>query len=204
MLLTILGCEIESEFDYAFIIAKSSYANGTFIDSFTFYYNSGDQLTHVDECMGENIDCREHTVSYGSNFIQGFNGSFYTNENNRIYKWIWNDMQVDYRYENDLIVYEKQFIDSIVANEHFYTYDGANLAKDSGIYYNRDAGQIHTTIYNYRYTDTIVPDFLIGRSGLFEYLLKHQMLIKECESTEQGILYRYTYDISENELVEHM
>ncbi len=199
LLVLLLGCESEDEFGYSFAIAKSSYSDATLMDSITYYYDTEKRLVHVNKCL-TSFDCREHHVTYESNVIQSIDGSYYLNDQNQIVQWIDNNLIVEYQYDNDHLVYERQSYDTILINEHFYTYDGLNLVKDSGIYYGNSQGL--STTYLFRYTDTIVPVFLIGFSGLFESPLKHRNLIRECESTESGSLYRYSYDISENTLIE--
>ena len=204
LFLLLLACERGDEFEYSFIIAKCSYADGSFMDSTTYYYDSENRLLRIDECLTTS-DCKEYRVVYEPKVIKIINGrfgSFYINDEDKVNKWVSNNMQVDYQYENELITFESQYIFGRKEAEHFYKYNGLNVTQDSGIIYNQD-GQIHTTVYNYSYTDTIAPHFLIGFPGLFEYPLKHQYLIREVESIENGILYKYTYEISENELIEY-
>jgi len=202
LVMLFLSCERENELEYDFIISKSSYVDGTITDSIAFYYTRDNKMVYIDECLNT-FDCREYTVIYESNIIQGLYGSYLVNDENQVYKWISNNSHADYHYEDGLIVQERHFIDSLLENEHYYEYNGLNFTKDSGIYYNLDNGQIHVTVYKNRYTDTIAPQFLIGFCGLFEFPLKHQNLIRESESIENGILYKYSYDISENELIEY-
>jgi hypothetical protein len=200
--LSLLCCEkYPGDLEYDYAIAKSYYCDSTFFDSTTFYYDSGNRLLHVDHCYVQ-WSCNGSPVIYNNHIIESQFGTFYMDEENRVNKWIYGNAQVDYQYAGGIISHEQTTINDRTENEHYYTYDDLNLLQDSGVYY-AEPGKGLSTVYKYRYADTIAPVFLIGFSGLFEYPSRHRYLVRESESTEHGILYKYTYEISDNKLVEH-
>ena len=193
----------ELEFTYDFKISRTFYSNEIRQDSIVYFYNNNNQLLRVEKSpFRGKMD--EYNVHYHSNLIDSWNGKYFINENNQIIKCLKQDSQIDFLYKNELLICEKRTFNNIITDEYFYIYDGVNLLKDSTVHHNSNDGKDYITVYNSVFTDTIVPAFVPHYSGLYEIPKKSQYLVKEKKSHEHGISYKYSYELHENEMIQHI
>lgn len=170
-------------------------------DSTTFYYDNEHTLLFLMDCRYPS-SCKEYPVTYENKTIEYWNGTYLKDENDRITNWKNPPSNIDYIYDNELITLEKTSYNDFVTDEYYFLYENDVLVKDSMVHRNQNDVNEYITVYEYTYTDTLVPEFAVHYSGLLEFPSKHQFLIREQESIEHGILYKFSYEISENELIE--
>ncbi|MCJ7447168.1 MAG: hypothetical protein MUO72_05730 [Bacteroidales bacterium] len=203
LLLTIFACEKKSpDFEYSFRISRSSYLNNTWEDSLIYYYSNESKLLRVDKYYGPSI-FTEYYVTYGSDNITSWNGIYYFDINHRIIKSTNLPNRIDYTYNGDLITYQKQSFYDFVTEENYFNYENSNLVKDSTVIHHQNDPNINVTVYNRTYTDTLSPEFLVDYSGLLEFPLKSKFFIRTAESVEHGFLYKYTYELYDNEVIQY-
>jgi hypothetical protein len=202
IIMAFIACEKESnEFQFDYKISRNYTIDGIFGDSLIYYYNADNQLLRVDRFYSSD-DVSEYYVEYKVNYIKNWNGNYMLSSNGLITSVNNSGNLTELEYESDNIVYKKQSINNFVSQENFYKYQNGNLIKDSIVIYHEDS-EPAITVYKYEYTDSLLKDFMIDYSGLYEIPLTSKNLLKQAESLEHGILYKYSYEISENELIQY-
>lgn len=207
LLLTLFACEKdfnENEPDTAFQIVRVNLFNGAMTDSIIFSYNDKKELLQVEKISDSGLSSTLFTVRYYSDKIENWDGIYYKNADDKIYSRTNDKETMSYTYDNNLLVHEIRTWDNeIVTNETYHFYENSNSIKDSSIHYDPNDEQVYKTVYQNIYTDSIFPDFVIGYSGLFEIPLKSKKMLRFSEANKDGILYKYSYNISENELIQN-
>lgn len=205
IILTVFACEKKNNnpvFDYAYKITRSFYINDNFEDSLVYYYNTDNKLLRVDKCYAP-FSCSEHYVTYSEDEIGSWNGTYHFNNEGRIDYYINVADVTDFYYEDNLLVSQQRRVNNFIAEENFFTYENSDMIKDLTVFHHEDDPENYITEYNYTYTDTLKPDFMVDYSGLFEFPSKSKYLTKTAEAPEHGILYLYAYKISQNKIVEY-
>ena len=204
LVLVVFACEKKNDtpFDYAFKITRSQYVNDNFWDSLAYYYDADHKLLRVDKCY-DLLSYDEYYVTYSVDKIESWDGTYYFNDEGQIEQLTHVGDLTKYYYEDNLLISKQRSVNGFVAEEYFYTYENSDMIRDSTVFHHEDTPENFITVYNYTYTDTLKPDFMVDYSGLFEFPFKSEYLTKTAESPEHGILYLYTYDISEDKIVEY-
>ncbi|MFZ5942251.1 MAG: hypothetical protein ACOYXB_16920 [Bacteroidota bacterium] len=196
------GCEKETvEFTYDHKITRSYRINEYFGDSLIYYYDSGNKLLKVDRYYTSDY-LAEYYITYGENWINNWNGFFRLDSAARIYLIENYGSLLRFTYDSGKIVYSRQTISGYTVQENFFEYLDDNIIKDSTLIY-QDNYQPAVTVYHYTYTDTLKPDYMVDYSGLFEMPESSKNLIREASSPENNILYRYYYDIMDNQIIQY-
>jgi len=200
--MVLVACEKESnEFQFDYKISRSCTVNDMFEDSLGYYYNAKHQLLRVDRFYSSNISSYYY-VEYHDNYIKNWNGNFIFDSNGLITSINNSGNLTEMEYESNNIVYKKESVNNNIVRESFFKYQNGNLIKDSTIVYHEDS-EPAITVYEYEYTDSLIKDFMLDYSGLYEMPVTSKNLLRQAESAEHGILYKFSYEISENELVQY-
>jgi hypothetical protein len=203
ILLTLSACEKRStDFEYSFKISRSSYIDNNWEDSLIYYYSNDRKLLRVDKFYGPSVFTK-YNVTYSSDNIASWDGIYYFDNNQRIIKSTNLPNLTDYTYDGDLITYQKHSFYDFVTEERYFIYENSSLVKDSTVIHHQNDPNINVTVYNRTYTDTLNSEFLVDYSGLFEFPLKSKYLVKTAESVEHGFLYKYSYELSDNEVIQY-
>ncbi len=204
LLFSLVACEkkpTEVELNIAFQVARVLSVDGAQIDSVIFSYNSDKELLQVEKFADGGLSHSVSSVNYTSDKIENWDGTYYKNETGQIIKQTYDLNSVEFKYQNELIYHEISLSGTIVTMDEFFMYEGSDLVKDSIVYHNQTDGKDYVTLYELSYTDSIIPHFVVDASGLFEMPLKSKKLIRFSESKEHHILNKFSYTISENELI---
>ena len=203
IILALVACEKESEkeFQFDYKISKSYKIDHIFGDSLIYFYNAQQQLLRVDRFYLADI-VSEYYVDYKDNFIDNWNGNYMFDSNGLITSINNLGNITELQYESEKIVYKKQTVNNFMSEENFYSYQNDNLIKDSTVIYQVDSEPV-ITVYTYEYTDSLSKDYMLDYSGLYQMPMKSRNLLKKAESVEHGILYKYSYEISENQLIQY-
>ena len=201
--LALIACEKESgKFQFDYKITRSYTINDMFGDSLIYYYNADNQLLRVDRFYSpDNVS--EYYVKYKDNYIENWDGNYMFNSDGLITSINKSGNVTEIEYESENIVYKKESVNNFISQENFYEYQNGNLTKDSAVIYQENT-EPAITVYTYEYTDFLLKDFMPDYSGLYEMPMVSRNLLKQAESVEHGILYKYSYEISENELIQYV
>ena len=201
LLLMAIACEKDktgSESEYAYKYILRTYVFDALYDSLTFYYNHEDRLVRRDKCNSRG-ECTESYVTYYNDSISRWEGTFHFNENNEIYLRTYSGHADSfYEYTGGQITYENLVENDVIVDETFYFYEGENIVRDSAVSYQSD-GDVDSYVTEFFYTDTLCPDMYSAYSLFFNYPLEQKYLLRKAMS--YLIRYRFTYEISDNELV---
>ena len=202
--LALVACEKESnqEFQFDYKVSRSYTIDHIFGDSLIYFYNADQQLLRVDRYYYSADNGSEYYVDYQDDYIKNWNGNYLFDSNGLITSINNTGNLTDIQYESDKIVYKKHTVNNFMSEENFYTYQNDNLTKDSTVIY-QDESEPSITVYTYEYTDSLSKDYMLDYSGLYEMPMKSKNLLKKAESVEHGILYKYSYEISENQLIQY-
>ena len=191
----------EPEFKYEFQISRSLFINGSLQDSLMYFYNSDNRLLRVDVSHSKHTSTTYY-VTYGSDFVSNWDGNYYFDTNGKLVKNTNPPSMKEFTYNNDYLTYQKNSFNEFMTQESYFYYTNNNVIKDSTIIYNQNYPSIAISVYNSTFTDTLNPQFIVDYSGLLEVPMKSINLIRESVAKDFGMLYKYRYDLSENELVQ--
>ncbi|MFC2137767.1 hypothetical protein ACFLTE_06295 [Bacteroidota bacterium] len=205
ILIIFQACEkqTDQEFEYDFSITQLYVINDYLTDSIVYYYNSSKQLLKIEK-TDTKFGYSEKSVDYKDSYIN-VGGTHYDldSEGN-----ISSAGEIDIQIENNRINSEKNYLNSNLTHEKFYKYQNGIHYKDSIVDYDLETENKYITVNKYKYTDTLKSEIVIHASGLFEYPLASDFLIREISQEfydnetiqPDGYLIKYTYNISANKI----
>jgi len=211
--LTLMSCDKKNEFDFDYKIIVSYIYSNQFLHcfdnklvhhSYYYYYDNNKKLLRVGSSYGAADTPNGYCpIEYYNDFIENVCGEKYFFDANGQITSIENSNITELEYESGKIIYKKERTnDNIVIREDFYKYENGNLIKDSTVIYQNSIP--YTAVHEYEYTDTTAKNFMVDYPGLYEMQLQSKNLLRKSYSSQSGILYEYSYDIYENEIIQYV
>jgi hypothetical protein len=202
LLLALIACQkVTPEFTYAYKISVSSSIDNIDGDRKIYYYDSDSTLLRVDTYYFHGLDNSEYYVDYKDNAIYNWDGNYTLGSNGRITSVAQSNTVTVLEYEAEKITCKRKSAGTQVIEEIFYEYQNGNLIMDSTVIFSNPVNPA-ITVYRYEYADTLASKLMIDPSGLNQLPRKSKNLVKQARSAEHGILYKYSYEITEDELVQ--
>ncbi len=206
LLTVLLSCEKEVPidpfvYDHSITIGVGGHTN-FMQESDKYYYDENKRLLKDAQIYNSEYSSESPVTYDGVNIIRS-RGTYTVGANGYVSEYSYDALHsTTYFYQGDKMISSSENIADQTAVFNLYFYENDNLIQDS-ITVIQNGGLPLPTARKYIYTDTLRPEFMIDRSGLYEFPVKSKYLPKEIIDDYSKLKYRYDYEITDNQIVQY-